>query len=182
MLYTINTYSGKQFDPYFAEKSDICIEDIAHALSLMTRANGHFSDFYSVAQHSIACCLEAKARNEEPKTALFCLLHDSAEAYMSDVTRPVKARMPEFKAAEEKLLSLIYDVLAGGEPNAEQKKIVKTIDDALLHAEFHHFMDIDFDDNTEKLVHTPDFSTVPFKTAENEFLALYSELSAQVGK
>lgn len=182
MLYTINTYSGKQFDPYFAEKSDICIEDIAHALSLMTRANGHFSDFYSVAQHSVACCLEAKARNTSPKTALFCLLHDSAEAYMSDVTRPVKARMPEFKAAEEKLLSLIFDVLAGSQPDDAQKKIVKQIDDAMLHAEFHHFMNIDFDDNTEKLVHTPDFSTVPFKTAENEFLALYKELSAKTAE
>lgn len=182
MLYTINTFSGKQFDPYFAEKSDICIEDIAHALSLMTRANGHFSDFYSVAQHSIACCLEAKARNEEPKTALFCLLHDSAEAYMSDVTRPVKARMPEFKDAEEKLLSLIYDVLAGGEPDDEQKKTIKEIDDALLHAEFHHFMNIDFDDDTKPLVTSPDFSAIPFKAAEKEFLELYNELAAKTDK
>lgn len=181
-MYTINTFSGKQFDPYFAKKSDICIEDIAHALSLMTRANGHFSDFYSVAQHSIACCLEAKARNEAPKTALFCLLHDSAEAYMSDVTRPVKARMPEFKAAEEKLLSLIFDVLAGSQPDEHQKKVIKLADDAMLYAEFHHFMNIDFPDTAEKLLHTPDFSTVPFKTAEKEFLDLYNELSAQINK
>lgn len=101
---------------------------------------------------------------------------------MSDVTRPVKARMPEFKAAEEKLLSLIFDVLAGSQPDDEQKKIVKQIDDAMLHAEFHHFMNINFDDNTEKLVHTPDFLTVPFKTAENEFLALYKELSAKTAE
>jgi hypothetical protein len=55
----ILTYSKTKFYPLEPVKEDIKIEDIAHALSLMTRANGHFKHFYSVAQHSISCCREA---------------------------------------------------------------------------------------------------------------------------
>ncbi len=55
----ILTYSKTKFYPLEPVREDIKIEDIAHALSLMTRANGHFKHFYSVAQHSISCCREA---------------------------------------------------------------------------------------------------------------------------
>ena len=96
MYKPISTYTGRHFDPYHAVAADLDVRDIAHAQSLMTRANGHFPAFYSVGQHSLACAREALVRGEANQTALFCLLHDGAEAYMSDVTRPVKARLPEF--------------------------------------------------------------------------------------
>lgn len=49
----IRTFSGIHMSPADPRPEEICIEDIAHALSLMTRANGHFPVFYSVAQHSL---------------------------------------------------------------------------------------------------------------------------------
>lgn len=58
----ILTYSKIKFYPLEPVKKDINIVDIAHALSLMTRANGHFKSFYSVAQNSINCCKEARSR------------------------------------------------------------------------------------------------------------------------
>lgn len=100
MYKPISTYTGRHFDPYHAVAADLDVRDIAHAQSLMTRANGHFPAFYSVGQHSLACAREALVRGEANQTALFCLLHDGAEAYMSDVTRPVKARLPEFVRAD----------------------------------------------------------------------------------
>ena len=45
---TLNTYTGKRFDPLAPHAEGIDIRDIAHALSLMCRANGHFPTFYHV--------------------------------------------------------------------------------------------------------------------------------------
>ena len=55
MYKPISTYTGRHFDPYHAVAADLDVRDIAHAQSLMTRANGHFPAFYSVGQHSLAC-------------------------------------------------------------------------------------------------------------------------------
>lgn len=58
----ITTYTGKHFDPTQPEKERICIDDIAHALSLLCRGNGHVKTFFSVGQHCILCAKEAMAR------------------------------------------------------------------------------------------------------------------------
>ena len=57
----ITTYTGKHFDPVNPDASLLCIEDIAHALSLLCRGNGHVQTFFSVGQHCIACAKEAQA-------------------------------------------------------------------------------------------------------------------------
>ena len=49
----ITTYTGKLFDPTNPNIDGIDIVDIAHALSLLCRGNGHVKHFYSVGQHSI---------------------------------------------------------------------------------------------------------------------------------
>ena len=89
----ITTFSKVQMNPLCPKQEEIRIEDIAHAQSLMTRANGHFPEFYSVGQHSIACAREAIARNYSSRVVLACLLHDGSEAYLSDITRPVKGEL-----------------------------------------------------------------------------------------
>ena len=99
----ITTVTGKHFDPMDPGNHDFNIVDIAHALSLICRGNGHIRFFYSVAQHSIACAEEAVARGYSPEVILGCLLHDASEAYLSDVTRPVKKELPQYLMAEETL-------------------------------------------------------------------------------
>ena len=81
----IMTYSKKLVNPYNIQPGDIDIEDIAHSLSLTSRANGHFKHFYSVAQHSINCAIEAKNRGYGTRVQLACLLHDASESYIADV-------------------------------------------------------------------------------------------------
>ena len=58
----ITTYTGIHFYPAEPDAEGICIEDIAHAHSVLCRGNGHVSVFWSVAQHSLLCAREAAAR------------------------------------------------------------------------------------------------------------------------
>lgn len=98
------TYTGRQFWPLDPHVADLDPVDIAHALSLQCRYNGHTSRFYSVAEH---CVLISQA--VEPEFALWGLLHDAAEAYLGDLIRPIKRSMPSFCAADDQLTALIAE-------------------------------------------------------------------------
>jgi hypothetical protein len=78
----ILTYTKIKFYPLEPVKDDIKVEDIAHSLSQLARANGHFEHFYSVAHHAINCCKEARARGYSKRVQLGCLLHDGSESYI----------------------------------------------------------------------------------------------------
>ncbi|MBR5505068.1 MAG: phosphohydrolase, partial [Clostridia bacterium] len=116
----IYTVSKKKFYPLSPRIEDIDIADIAHALSMIARANGHFPQFHSVAQHSIECAREALARGLGSKIALACLLHDGAEAYMADVTTPVKSRLADYRVYEDKLIDMIYQKFIGALSDEEK--------------------------------------------------------------
>ena len=66
----ITTYTGRHFKPTEPDADLIFAEDIAHALSLICRGNGHVSSFWSVGQHCICCAKEALARGLSKRMAL----------------------------------------------------------------------------------------------------------------
>jgi len=94
----IQTYTGRQFYPMAPLAQDICIEDIAHALSQMCRFTGHTREFYSVAQHSVLV-----SGIVPHDAALWGLLHDAPEAYLADVARPLKSMLPGLADAEQRI-------------------------------------------------------------------------------
>ena len=147
----ILTFTGKHFDPVTPDDSLIDAADIAHALSLLCRANGHFPIFYSVAQHSIACAQEAIARKLPKVIVLGCLLHDGSEAYLSDITRPVKKELPYYLEVEDRLQNMIWRHFIGRDLTAEEKQVVFEIDDQMLSMEFHQLMPEKIDDGWTKL-------------------------------
>ena len=167
----ITTYSKISMTPLKPKEEKIDIRDIAHALSLLARANGHFPEFYSVAQHCIHCCEEACARGYSARVCLACLLHDGAEAYMADVTRPVKKHMDFYCRAEEACLAVIYRKYLDRALDEEEEKLVREIDDTLLYHEFYHYMGVRLGEEKSPLLGGQIFETVPFARAE----ALYLE-------
>jgi 5'-deoxynucleotidase YfbR-like HD superfamily hydrolase len=83
--YILPTYTGKLFDLESPKPEMICIEDIAHHLSIENRYNGSTKFSYSVAQHSVLVAMHAS--NE---FKLEALLHDAEEAYYKDLPSPWK--------------------------------------------------------------------------------------------
>ena len=80
----ITTYTRKHFDPVHPDPENICIEDIAHALSMLCRGNGHVSSFWSVGEHCICCAKEALGRfptieEDEPAYRLLCTEYPAAK-------------------------------------------------------------------------------------------------------
>lgn len=85
MACTTITNSGVAFDLMDIDSTLIDINDIAHHLSLINRFAGAMEVPYSVAQHSVIV-----SRIVHPRFALVALLHDAAEAYIGDISAPVK--------------------------------------------------------------------------------------------
>ena len=173
---SITTYCNLQFDPLFAQVQDIRIDDIAHALSLICRANGHFRIFYSVAQHSIHCALEAAACAYTKKTQLHCLLHDAAEAYLGDVTRPLKRHLPLYVEAEETLQRTIYRALQIDPPTDMEQQDIKCLDDRLLYHEFLTYHGSEVWDKAQALSIVLPREEIPHREAEETFLRLFKAL------
>jgi len=98
----MQTYTGKALHFHNPIKKEICIEDIAHALSRICRFNGHTQDHYSVAQHSVYV-----SRLVPSDDKLAALLHDATEAYIGDMVSPLKKLIPDFSTYEDRLWSVI---------------------------------------------------------------------------
>jgi uncharacterized protein len=109
----IQTFTGRKFYPLAARPEDVDLRDIAHALSLKCRFNGHCRTFYSVADHSLRVSRLLEILN--PMLALWGLMHDAAEAYLPDLGGPIKKsfhihtgeHIESFDDAEDRLLIVI---------------------------------------------------------------------------
>lgn len=89
------TFSGVQYYPASPRAEDVRIVDIAHALSMLCRYTGHCSKFYSVAEHSVHV-----SHVVPPDLALLGLMHDATEAYVNDLSRPLKRSLPDYRKIE----------------------------------------------------------------------------------
>ena len=131
----IETYSGKWFDILDPQPDQIDIESIAHSLSMLCRFTGHVKHFYSVGQHSWLGSYLVPRNN-----ALEFLLHDASEAFIGDMSRPLKhltAAGGPYREVEAKVMRAIrqkYNL-----PLA-QSDVIHKIDNQMLYAEKQQLM------------------------------------------
>lgn len=146
----IMTASGRVFYPLDPTPEQVHFPDVAHHLAQRNRFLGATREPYNVAQHSILASLQAEedARILVPNLgdgdqhvlvfALSVLLHDGAEAYGPDITRPVKysGLVDNLVAIEERIQAAVYQ--AAGLPPEEPpstRTARKLIDRRLLRTE-----------------------------------------------
>lgn len=133
----IQTYTGKKFSFNYSSLSfgvmfaNFDIVDIAHALSNLCRFNGHCRKFYSVAQHSVLCSLYCQ------KYPLTALLHDAAEAYVGDVSKPLKKHLNSetFSQLEDDILDDILWYFGNDNDCAGLPDEIKEVDMRMLATE-----------------------------------------------
>lgn len=176
---SILTFSKKSIDPCNADEEQIDIVDIAHSLSMLCRGGGQLPSFYSVARHCVCCAKEALFCGFDKKTALACLLHDASEAYIADITRPVKAKLNDYLVFEKALQDKIYEKYLLRPLSEKEKEVVKKIDDCMLYHEFLPLMGKKLLDFEPTILSELDFSFKGFEFDENEYLEMFRFLNGE---
>lgn len=119
--------SGSWFDLLNPTPAMVHVEDIAFGLSNVTRFAGQVRG-YSVAQHSVLCSRAA------PSGLRFrMLMHDAAEAYVHDISRPCKRLLIGYLELEHRVLDAIHD--AYGIERGPMSPVEKEVDNRMLRTE-----------------------------------------------
>jgi 5'-nucleotidase len=110
----IETYSGGWLDLWNPRREDLRHGDIALGLSRVCRFAGQSRWFYSVAEHSVLVARLAKKISDDRNAARYALVHDASEAYIGDVSAPLKTVMrleggSPYDDVAEKLTAVILD-------------------------------------------------------------------------
>ena len=174
---TILLQSGTYFHMLDPANSRFTIEDIAHGLAHTCRFAGQCSRFYSVAEH---CVLASHV--VAPEFALRTLMHDAAEAFIGDVTRPLKSLLPAYKAIERTIETAIAERFDIGDWNVAE---IKAADLEMLAAEQQAMMPAIGDNWAVLAGVTPapiEFAFWRPHTARRAFLDRYVELTDWVSE
>lgn len=178
----ITTYGGTHFMPTEPDADRIHIRDIAHALSLICRGNGHVKTFFSVGQHCINCALEAEARGYSKRISLACLLHDASEAYLSDVPSPLKKYLKEYNVFEDKILDVIYEKYLGSTLTEAEQSLVKKIDKDMLYYDLMELLGEVSDGPKPEIRIELSYKERPFGDVERQYLMLFREYMPLCGE
>lgn len=168
----VQTWTGTAFYPLDPTLESIKLLDIATALSKICRYNGHCSEFYSVAEHSVLV-----SENVKPEYAMEALMHDASEAYICDIPRPIKPMLKGYKVIESNIMAWVY-LKFKISPTIASRKEVGRVDTAILADEAKVLM------NDPQNWHLPEpplgieIHCWDHKKAAGRFLARYAELKA----
>ncbi len=107
----IRTLSGHYLDVFDPDPATLDIRDIARGLALRPRYGAQLPEDYSIGEHS--CHVHDVVQRLYPKATraelLASLLHDAPEAYIGDMPKPIKMKLPGYQALETILLGAIFE-------------------------------------------------------------------------
>lgn len=107
----IELASGRNLDVLHPAPGSVVLDDVAQGLSLTCRFSGQCKLFYSVAEHTLLVSRKLESEGASPLLQLAGLHHDDAEAFVTDVPRPIKHSMPGYDKIESDLELAILDQL-----------------------------------------------------------------------
>lgn len=169
----MQTFTGRKFWPMDPRADEVHIEDIAHALAMQCRYGGHCVRFYSVAEHSVHIAWWL-FRNYGPEAALCGLLHDASEAYVTDVIRPIKPFLSNYKEIEAGVMVAVRERFHLPEMPAS----VHEADTRILGDELANMAPMDWHARYDDPLNVVLDYLVP-EAAEKRFLATFEALSAE---
>jgi hypothetical protein len=171
------TSQGRYFDLLQPESHNFPVREIAHALSNLCRFTGHTRRFYSVAQHSVLVSYMVPKKH-----ALQALFHDASEAYLGDVSSPLKALIPDYRMIERRVEHAIAECYGFQNP---PPACIKRADLQALHIERRMLLPQGpremlkvWPGATRYRGELPDLPPVPPFGAKYRFLQRYQELTA----
>lgn len=143
----ISTITGRRVFLASPKPGDVCVKDIAWGLARENRFANHITaPHYSVAQHSVLVseiveemvanalrgeldgCVEAMEPEVAEILPVHAQFHDSPEAYLGDVVKPLKELLPEYKVIEDKWALAIGRALGWGDALVKLHPFIKRAD------------------------------------------------------
>ena len=97
----IHTFSGLAINLSGPDVELIRLVDIAHGLARCNRWCGQTREGYNVAQHSVYVSRLLELEGHTHLTQFQGLMHDASEAYLGDMSRPLKDLCPQYKEIEQ---------------------------------------------------------------------------------
>lgn len=131
----IETHSGRYLNLADPDPAVITLEDVAHGLAFTCRYNGQCAFYYSVAQHAVMVSRYLEFVGESLQVQLCGLHHDDAEAFLGDVTRPLKSLLqPVYGLLSDMMDTAIANAFGNIWP-ATMPSVVKDADNWALSVE-----------------------------------------------
>lgn len=190
----ITTATGGKFYPLGPDPDDARIEDIAHSLACCGRYNGHTSFagepiVYSVGQHCLLLVDDVKQRcgnlvspETIAKMQYAALMHDAAEFCLTDIPRPLKPLIANYRLWEEQVEFVLAKKYGFIYPFPET---VKTADNLIVLREIFNFYPEGSEAWKRYGIHkTDNFEPIwPLtpSAVKRQFLAKFHELRKEIG-
>ncbi len=127
---TIVTSTGREISLVYPKPGDITLADISHSLGQINRFTGHARRPYSVAEHSLLVCdIAERLLHLSVDGLLAALMHDAHEAYVNDLSTPVKGLLDgTWHHLEERMERNVRSAFALHVPTHVYSEMIKQCD------------------------------------------------------